>query len=212
MVGDAPPWRAGTHREFAPFHCTVPPFWTWHVGCSVSERADETTLGGKKLEMTKWHGWAIVFGLCLGGCNIETYDHGSGPLDDETCESATPSNSDGCQRNSDCASASYCDVALGHCVASASCSSEIDCDASMNCDSVRSTCVPATDPTCAEVTNESACVTRGDCTPLYAGVDCSCGPDCACKGGEPDPTSGTLPIGGGVGFSCIKFELFRQFQ
>ena len=49
--------------------------------------------------------------------------------------------------------------------------------------------------TCADQQTEAACVVFGDCEPIYAGVDCSCGPDCACMGGEP-------------GCVCASFEFF----
>jgi hypothetical protein len=44
---------------------------------------------------------------------------------------------------------------------------------------------PPPPPECIELATEEACTERDDCTPLYAGTDCSCGPDCTCIGGEP---------------------------
>jgi hypothetical protein len=140
-----------------------------------------------------WLVWIIGSGLF--GCNIETHTGDEQPSADAGCGSekdiAAP-----CQRDTDCASASYCDGDQKHCVASASCTIATDCDASMTCDSARSTCVPTRTPTCSDVTSETDCVVRPDCAPLYAGVDCSCGPDCACQGGEP-------------GCVCESFEFFR---
>jgi len=154
--------------------------------------------------MSKFHGWLALIGLCcLAGCRIETHEGDDEDVfgDDETCEndktsSEPKTNQPGCEKDTDCANGNYCDIELRHCVASASCSAEIDCDASMNCDSARSTCVPSGAPTCGEVTNESDCVARADCSPIYAGVDCSCGADCVCQGGEP-------------GCVCESFEFFR---
>jgi hypothetical protein len=44
---------------------------------------------------------------------------------------------------------------------------------------------PPPPPECLELTTEEACTERADCTPIYAGTDCTCGPDCTCIGGEP---------------------------
>src|SRR5262245_43498740 len=44
---------------------------------------------------------------------------------------------------------------------------------------------PPPPPMCTELASESACSEREDCAPIYAGTDCSCGPDCTCIGGEP---------------------------
>lgn len=75
------------------------------------------------------------------------------------------------------------------------CASSLESDG-FNCDMARSTCGPAPEPTCAELETELECVGRGDCVPIYAGVGCSCGVDCTCKGGEP-------------GCVCQSFEFFR---
>jgi hypothetical protein len=76
------------------------------------------------------------------------------------------------------------------------CSEESDCEPGFNCDYERSECVPADAETCAELEGESACDTRNDCVTIYAGTDCSCGPECACIGGEP-------------GCVCQSFEFFQ---
>ena len=68
--------------------------------------------------------------------------------------------------------------------------------AGFTCDAARQTCIPLAEPTCADLGDEAACPARPECTVVYAGVECSCGPDCACKGGEP-------------GCVCQKFEFFR---
>jgi hypothetical protein len=44
---------------------------------------------------------------------------------------------------------------------------------------------PPPPPECLELADETACTERTDCEPIYAGTDCSCGPDCTCIGGEP---------------------------
>jgi hypothetical protein len=44
---------------------------------------------------------------------------------------------------------------------------------------------PPPPPECMELATEAACSERADCTPIYAGTDCSCGPECTCIGGEP---------------------------
>jgi hypothetical protein len=51
-------------------------------------------------------------------------------------------------------------------------------------------------PTCADWTTELECVAQTGCEPVYAGVDCSCGADCACVGGEPNCV-------------CSSFEFFE---
>lgn len=44
---------------------------------------------------------------------------------------------------------------------------------------------PPPPPECVELETELSCSERADCTPVYAGTDCSCGPECTCIGGEP---------------------------
>lgn len=51
-------------------------------------------------------------------------------------------------------------------------------------------------PTCADIATEAECVAQTGCEPVYAGIDCSCGPDCACVGGEPNCV-------------CVSFEFFE---
>ena len=45
---------------------------------------------------------------------------------------------------------------------------------------------PPPPPECMELATEAACSDRADCTPIYAGTDCSCGPECICEGGDPN--------------------------
>ncbi|HTQ04876.1 MAG TPA: hypothetical protein VMI54_13515 [Polyangiaceae bacterium] len=39
-------------------------------------------------------------------------------------------------------------------------------------------------PACAELADQDACKLRADCQPIYAGTDCSCGPNCTCTDGD----------------------------
>jgi hypothetical protein len=75
------------------------------------------------------------------------------------------------------------------------CDDESDCEPGSNCDLETQQCLPSDEETCGELQSEAACTHRSDCTPIYAGTNCSCGQDCECKGGEP-------------GCVCEKFEFF----
>jgi hypothetical protein len=75
------------------------------------------------------------------------------------------------------------------------CEAETDCEPGFNCDLDAGVCAPADAETCAELSTEQACTERGDCTPIYAGTNCSCGADCECMGGEP-------------GCICESFQFF----
>ena len=76
------------------------------------------------------------------------------------------------------------------------CNQESDCEPGFNCDYGRSECVPADEETCLELASEGECDARNDCLTVYAGTDCSCGPECTCSGGEP-------------GCVCQSFEFFQ---
>ena len=65
------------------------------------------------------------------------------------------------------------------------CDSEDDCEPGFNCAFDAQQCQPADEETCGELDTEAACTHRSDCTPVYAGTNCSCGQDCECRGGEP---------------------------
>ena len=65
------------------------------------------------------------------------------------------------------------------------CTEESDCPRGFNCDDDLGECVPADAETCPELHTETACDNRNDCVTTYAGTNCSCGPECACIGGEP---------------------------
>ena len=75
------------------------------------------------------------------------------------------------------------------------CSKESDCERGFNCDYESKECVAAGAETCSELESETDCDNRNDCVSIYAGTDCSCGPECTCKGGEP-------------GCVCEKFAYF----
>jgi len=76
-----------------------------------------------------------------------------------------------------------------------SCAEERDCPRGFNCDYESKECVAADAETCPELTTESACDNRKDCMSVYAGINCSCGANCECVGGEP-------------GCVCQSFEFF----
>lgn len=101
-----------------------------------------------------------------------------------------------CAAQGDCAIGSYCDAAAQRCVTSSTCVSEPDCPQNFNCDLARTTCEPASAPTCGELMNAADCGKRADCRAVYAGVDCSCGTGCQCQGGEP-------------GCVCQSFQFFE---
>jgi hypothetical protein len=76
------------------------------------------------------------------------------------------------------------------------CSQEGDCAPGTNCDRAQGICLPSDHETCEELTLEAECTTRADCETVYAGVDCSCGRNCVCVGGQP-------------GCVCKSFEFFE---
>lgn len=76
-----------------------------------------------------------------------------------------------------------------------SCVEERDCPRGFNCDYERKQCVAADAETCPELSTESVCDNRNDCMSIYAGLNCSCGANCECVGGEP-------------GCVCQSFEFF----
>jgi hypothetical protein len=75
------------------------------------------------------------------------------------------------------------------------CDEERDCERGYNCDLDTHECVATDAETCPELETEAACSNRRDCVPVYGGINCSCGKDCECKGGEP-------------GCICESFEFF----
>jgi hypothetical protein len=111
--------------------------------------------------------------------------------DDDNTTTPTGTPSEGCQANADCPQGSFCELVSGVCVYTGSCQQDADCGDGLTCDEEVGTCVPGEDPpppppTCAEIALEADCSARADCVPIYAGVNCSCGPNCECKGVEPN--------------------------
>ena len=74
----------------------------------------------------------------------------------------------------------------------AECIDDAACDIGEICSELGSCILPD----CGDIGGEAACVSRFDCEPVYAGVDCGCGPDCACEPGQ-------------TGCVCDSFEFFR---
>lgn len=153
--------------------------------------------------------------LLSSGCYIEANDNGDGPFDDDSEQSGCTSpgknppatsgvdsgtsDAAGCKAHADCGAGFFCLFGSGQCTTAAACAAESDCLAGFNCDVHTKSCLPAAYETCGELESEAACVGRADCAPSYAGVDCGCGPDCKCVGGEP-------------GCVCAGFEFFRCEQ
>ena len=73
----------------------------------------------------------------------------------------------------------------GHSSPPTRCSKESDCERGFNCDYESKECTPADAETCGELSTEADCDNRNDCVSIYAGTNCSCGPECTCVGGEP---------------------------
>lgn len=118
--------------------------------------------------------------LALAGCHIEHFSAGEDTYEEDV-EPCTP-ESDAHAPGADGGEA-------------VGCASDAECGAGFVCDASSAACVPAPAPTCADWETESDCSAQSGCTPVYAGVDCSCGPDCVCVGGEP-------------GCICAAFEFF----
>jgi hypothetical protein len=98
-----------------------------------------------------------------------------------------------CRSNDDCQATSYCDKDSSECVDGVACQDEASCEAGYNCDLKRFVCTPTDNELCSELKNEASCAERDDCVVTYAGVNCSCGADCTCMGGE-------------AGCVCERFE------
>lgn len=149
--------------------------------------------------------WALALACTatatlLGGCHLKTGGGGEedplfDDIDDPSCDdggvggSGASSNTGGYGAGGD---ATGGDGAGGD--AAVPCEDHDDCAEGFICDADLDVCVPGT-LACEEIEEEPACVERPDCEPVYAGIDCSCGPDCTCIGGEP-------------GCVCEGFEFF----
>lgn len=101
---------------------------------------------------------------------------------EHTEDAATPR----CESTSDCEAMMYCEQDAGECLPGVACEDESSCDPGFNCDPDWSLCTPTDREHCSELADESACAERDDCITTYAGINCTCGPDCTCMGGEPN--------------------------
>ncbi len=156
----------------------------------------------------------VLFGGCMmdqhcggnGMCGGDT-DRSGGCRSNDECPSGahcSPSSScvagndapGGCTTDAQCGPGEYCAGGEGACRQATPCTGESDCAPGFNCDPAKSACFPASAPTCGELGTEAECAARADCLPIYAGIECSCGADCTCQGGEP-------------GCVCQSFEFFR---
>lgn len=168
--------------------------------------------------MSRLIAYGLLGSLWISGCYVQANENGDGVFDDEDPECATghetggkePAygvgatdagtadaiDSGGCKAHADCGPGHFCLLGSGQCSKASSCAKEADCLAGFNCDSASNACLPASAETCGELADEGACLDRNDCAPNYAGVDCTCGKDCKCVGGEP-------------GCVCTSFEFFR---
>jgi hypothetical protein len=64
------------------------------------------------------------------------------------------------------------------------------------CILISTTCTPPAPPLeCPDIASEAECFDRDDCVTVYAGINCTCGPDCSCTGFE-------------AGCVCESFEYF----
>jgi len=159
-------------------------------------------------------GWAIVCLLGLVGCTIERYDddcadydddgfgHGASTSGGKSGAGSAGTGSGGSAATSGgsagSASTSGGSAAQGGSAAEPApepCAEERDCAPGYNCDVDSQQCLPSEQETCGELTSEQACNNRRDCAPVYGGINCSCGADCECVGGEP-------------GCVCESFEFF----
>jgi hypothetical protein len=137
---------------------------------------------------------------CLGECDgwddeCSEHNHNSGGAGNAAGSSDSASGGPGATGNELSGGASSA-AAMGGTASSAgkgggskpvptSCSKESDCERGFNCDYERKQCAAAGAETCPELSTEADCDHRNDCKSIYAGTNCSCGPECTCIGGEP---------------------------
>ncbi len=127
----------------------------------------------------------VCYGTCVpagGGC--EAVDCGMGSHCElecyDPCDSDSPEPMGG-------GCAPVCNPA---CIPDTWLCEGVDCGAGNHCEEVCtdsipgscwSSCVPdAPTPTCEELTDETACDARAECTPVYTGYGCTCDPDGSC--------------------------------
>jgi hypothetical protein len=149
--------------------------------------------------MTKSIGYVVVCLLGLMGCDIdhygddcEDYEHEDDRTPGSGARAGSPSATGGSSAEGG-VGGSASGGATGGSGASAgaapapntTCEEERDCDPGFNCDLEARECVATDAETCPELESETTCSNRRDCMPVYGGINCSCGQDCECKGGEP---------------------------
>jgi hypothetical protein len=167
--------------------------------------------------MTKSIGYVLVCLLGLAGCSFERYDDCDADFDHQLDDDSGSGARAGSKAAGTAGSSSHPtggssatggggSSAAGESAGNAgsagttpapnsTCEDERDCDAGFNCDLETHECVAADAETCPELKSESACTNRRDCVPIYGGINCSCGQDCECMGGEP-------------GCICESFDFF----
>lgn len=163
-------------------------------------------------------GWVVVCLLGLVGCTIERYDDDCDDYGDDygddggrghgaaasggksaTAGAGNASSSAGTASSAGTTSAGG-SAAQGAAAGTGApppepCTEERDCAPGYNCDASSQQCLPSEQETCGELASEQACSNRRDCVAVYGGLNCSCGADCECQGGEP-------------GCVCETFEFF----
>lgn len=138
--------------------------------------------------MLKSLGLWVMAVLCVGGCNVEHYEGCDDELEGDygakgpragSSSRAGSTGGDGKGGNASGGSAGAPEPPA------TPCNAERDCDAGFNCNLELGECQPADAETCGELETEPECSERSDCIAVYGGIDCSCGADCECQGGEP---------------------------
>jgi hypothetical protein len=152
-------------------------------------------------------GWAIVCLVGLGGCSFERYEDCESrgeedPWDEDDGHGAASPGGKGSGAAPAGGSGGGSATPSGGSAAGGAvpeppraCAEERDCDPGYNCEVETNECKPTEQETCGELETEAACSNRRDCEPVYGGLNCSCGADCECEGGEP-------------GCVCESFEFF----
>lgn len=159
--------------------------------------------------MNKTLGWFVMCSWGLLACNVEHFDDCRGDDDDDdygdvggshtkagSASQAGKGEGRGGDGNYSMQEPGEAGVGAGPTSPRPEpCTEERDCAPGYNCNLEVGECQAADEETCGELMTEAACTHRTDCTPIYAGINCSCGQDCECKGGEP-------------GCVCESFDFF----
>lgn len=149
--------------------------------------------------MNKSLGLFALAVFCLGACNVEHYDD-CGDQDPSEFEDdfetghragassragSSPGNEGGTTSSGGTGSAGTAGTPEPPEPPATPCDKERDCEPGFNCNLDVNECQATDAETCAELETEAQCAERADCIPVYGGVNCSCGADCECQGGEP---------------------------